>query len=91
MRKTILMALLLMVLTSIPGCSGGTQTCTATGLSPGYLYEYGYEDSDGNVVTGKFRASGSTYDITGVDSSIDCGNIGVMRATIELIAEAPAV
>lgn len=91
MRKSILMALLLIVLTGIPGCSGGSQTCTVTGLTPGGLYEYGYQDSDGNVITGQFRPSGSTYDITGVDSSIDCGNIGVIRGTVELMAEYPAV
>jgi hypothetical protein len=60
MRKTILLALLLMILTGIPGCSGGTQTCLVTGLTPDQTYEYGYEDSAGNLVTGRFRASGPT-------------------------------
>lgn len=36
MRKKTFTALLLIVLTGLPGCSGGTQTCRVTGLSPGY-------------------------------------------------------
>ncbi len=91
MRKKIFTTLLLIVLTGIPGCSGGTQTCLVTGLSSGYLYEYGYEDSDGNVVTGQFRPEGSTLEIPGVDASVDCGSIGVTRARIDLIAEGPVV
>lgn len=91
MRKKIFPALLLFVLAALPGCIGGTQTCRVTGLSPGSLYRYDYEDSDGNAVVGEFRPEGTTYDIPGVDSSIDCASVDVSRATIDLIAEGPVV
>ena len=91
MRRKIFTALLLIVLTGIPGCSGGTQTCLITGLTPDRTYEYGYEDSNGNVVTGQFRASGSTFEIPNVDNSVNCADIGVVNARIDLIAEGPVV
>ncbi|MBC8031461.1 MAG: hypothetical protein H7Z16_15235 [Pyrinomonadaceae bacterium] len=81
MRTTILMALLLIVLTGIPGCSG-THTCTATGLTANQTYQYGYYDSDGNAVIGEFEATGSTFDVPGVDSSVDCASIGIIRVII---------
>ena len=86
MRKKILAALLLSVLTGIAAC-GGTQTCRVTGLTVGQTYKYGYEDGNGNAVIGEFRAEASTYDITGVDSSVNCGSIGIIR--VELPEEPP--
>lgn len=86
MKKKILAALLLFVLTGISACSGGTQTCSASGLTAGRTYEYGYEDSDGNAVFGTFRAEGPTHDIPGVDSSIDCGSVGFVMLESPLIA-----
>ena len=87
MRKKILTALLLSVLTGIAACSG-SQTCRVTGLTVGQTYIYGYEDGAGNTIVGEFEARGTTYDIPGVDSSIDCGSIDVLR---EDLPEAPPV
>lgn len=39
MRKIISKALLLFAFTFIVGCTGGTQTCIVTGLSPGTHYQ----------------------------------------------------
>jgi hypothetical protein len=87
MRKKILAALLLSVLMGIAACSG-TQTCRVTGLTVGQRYLFGYEDGAGNTIVGEFWAPSTTYDITGVDSSIDCGSIDVFR---EISPEEPPI
>jgi ABC-type glycerol-3-phosphate transport system substrate-binding protein len=78
MRKKILAALLLSVLTGIAACSG-TQTCRVTGLTVGQTYKFGFEDSNGNAIVGEFKAESPTYDIPGVDSSVNCGSILIIR------------
>ncbi|MDQ1637206.1 MAG: hypothetical protein QOF62_545 [Pyrinomonadaceae bacterium] len=78
MRKKIVTALLLSVLTGMGACSG-TKTCIATGLTNGQRYVFGYEDGSGNTVIGEFQATGSTFELTGVDSSVDCGSIDFIR------------
>ena len=50
MRKKILAALLLFVLTGIGACTGGTHTCTLSGLTAGNLYSYSYVDDLGHTV-----------------------------------------
>lgn len=78
MRKKFLAALLLSVLTGIAACSG-TKTCTATGLIAGQTYLFGYEDSAGNTIIGEFWTPSSTFEVSGVDSSVDCGSIDIIR------------
>ncbi|HBB88675.1 MAG TPA: hypothetical protein DC047_13780 [Blastocatellia bacterium] len=86
MRKKILAALLFVVAV-IAACSG-TKTCTATGLIAGQTYLYGYEDGAGNTVVGEFQATSSTFELSGVDSSVNCGSIDLLR---EDLPEAPPV
>ena len=76
MRKKILAALLF-VMAVIAGCSG-TKTCTATGLIAGQTYSFGYEDGAGNTVIGEFKATSSTFELSGVDSSVNCGSIDLL-------------
>lgn len=76
MRKKILTALLFVVAV-ITACSG-TKTCTATGLTVGQSYLYGYEDGAGNTVVGEFTATSSTFQLSGVDSSVNCGSIDLL-------------
>jgi hypothetical protein len=40
---------------------------------------FGYEDGSGNTVIGEFQATGSTFELTGVDSSVNCGSIDFIR------------
>lgn len=89
MRQKLLAALMLFVLTGLPACSGGTQTCIITGLIVGQTYQYGYADSNGNVITGAFEAEATTHNIPGVDASINCASVGVARMDLPLIAEGP--
>ena len=75
MRKQVQVALLLFVL-GIGACTG-TQTCRISGLTQGQAYWYSYVDADGNTHSGDFTAEGSTFDITGVDDSVDCSSVDV--------------
>jgi len=86
MKNKLLVALLLLVLTDIVACTG-THTCSVSGLTVGQTYKFGYEDSNGNAIIGEFRAESTTYELTGVDSSINCGSIGIIR--VDLPEEPP--
>ncbi len=86
MRKKILTALLLFVLTGI-ACQGGTKTCTVTGLTPNAYYAYSYVNGDGQTITDAFQASASTVDIPNIDSSVNCGSIGIVQ--FEMMPELP--
>lgn len=77
MRKKILAALLF-VMAVIASCTG-TKTCTATGLIAGQTYLFAYEDGAGNTTIGEFQATSSTFEVSGVDSSVNCGSIDIIR------------
>lgn len=57
MRKKIVTALIF-TMTILGACSGGTHTCTISGLTQGYLYSYSYVDENGHSVRGDFIAEG---------------------------------
>jgi hypothetical protein len=88
MRKKTLAALLFIV-TGLASCSGGTETCTVTGLTSGYLYSYSYLDENGHRVGGDFIATGPTENIPEVPISAGC-NISLVEIIIrEQAPEAP--
>ena len=71
MRKKIFAALLF-ILTGLVACSGGTHTCTLSGLTAGNLYSYSYVDGDGHAVGGDFIAKAPSIDIPNVPNSAGC-------------------
>lgn len=85
-RKTLMTFLVFGLVTFVGACSGGTKTCTATGLTPNQTYSYYYRDSDGNDHSGIFTPSGTTFSVENVDSSIDCSSIDIERYVMPLIA-----
>jgi hypothetical protein len=88
MRKKTLAALLF-ILTGLAACSGGTENCTVTGLTAGYLYSYSYLDENGHRVGGDFVATGPTQNIADVPTSAGC-NISLVEIIIpEQAPEAP--
>jgi hypothetical protein len=92
MKRKILVALLVFGLSVLGACSGGTQTCTATGLTAGAWYSYYHVDSEGTEYSGNFQAPGSTFQITDVPSSIDCSSLNIELIKTPLIAiESPPV
>ena len=78
-------------MTMLIACSGATQTCTATGLTPGTVYAFSFVH-DGTEYSGEFLAEGSSQNIPNIPSSVDCSSINLERYVGPLIAmEAPPV
>jgi hypothetical protein len=92
MKRKILVALLVFGLSAFGACSGGTHTCTFTGLTAGAWYSVYHRDSEGNEYSGEFKAPNSTVQITDVPSSIDCSDLNIELFHTPLIAiESPPV
>jgi len=78
-------------LTVLAACSGPTQTCTATGLTPGKNYTFSFVHG-GSEYSGEFSAESSSVSIPDIPSSIDRASINISLAIEPLIAmEVPAV
>lgn len=88
MKRKILVALLVFGLHAFGACStGGTQTCTATGLIKDQLYSLSFNDSNGNEQSGLFSAPDTTVDISGIPSSVDCAAIDIQPFRPVLLAD----
>lgn len=78
MIKRNLAALLPFVLLGLSACTGGTHTCTITGLIKDHYYMYSYVDGDGRTISDAIQAPGETFDVPNIPNSVGC-DIGVVE------------